>query len=123
MGAVGTEDDCKAGLTMPLQLQESVPGSPNQQFIYQGGKLLSILCAGHAIEVPNDDCMTNLHVSSYSQLNDEGEARYEWLFQNGTNETDYIESVWCPGMFISIGGASGGIVQAVGVQDKAAFPL
>jgi len=119
MGAVGTEDDCRAGSAMPLQLQALVPGSPNQQFVYKDSKLFSVLCAGHAVEVPNDDCTANLQVSSYSQMNDGGQTRYEWLFQNGTNETDRVESVSCPGMFISIGGASGGEIQIVAQEEEA----
>ena len=106
MGAIGTSNDCQDGTK--IALQESVSGSPNQQFHVVGssttvtgengtissvgnGTLFSVMCPQLAISVPNDDCESaeELHLSSKGGT---------WQFKSdGT-----IESIECPGMFIDI---------------------
>ncbi len=95
---------------MPIKLQEMVYGSPNQQFMYlqEQQKIVGLLCPDYVIEVPNGDCAATagLHLSNVAQT----DGRNQWTF---VDNDSVIKSVKCPGMFITINGASSEGVETV----------
>ena len=98
---------------MPIELQEMVYGSPNQQFIYleEEQKIVSLLCPTFAIAIPDGDCNSTagLCLSDSAQSN----GMNQWSFNE---DTSIIESVMCAGKFITIDGASSGTRRMAPVQ-------
>ena len=100
--AIGISGDICAD-KMALEMQEIVPGSAKQQFIYieSDQKIRSLQCPDLHVVVPDGDCDSSkgIHLSSGTG----GDDGSKWLLKD-----DAIQSVLCEDKFITIFASSTG---------------